>query len=483
LKVKIGGIIEKHFREMPALCLAADADMGSLKRGALKCDGSWAAAGRKDLAGIKNSIEQTGKFNTGEIEKAKASHWEMGDLEAYINSTLRQAKGGLCTGENAGSVARCVFRDNALKPKTVTDLRLSFNIPETGLISPAFQYRAAVEYCVREIIGKSIVKNIDREIAGIAGDDFYSQKEFAERIAEIQLDAAAGTAGNAVPLGEKDAALNELRNRGFALTLSSLVSALNDNGMDYQYIENRKNRREACIREYEDTETAALPDERFQITMRYLDGEQLAAERGAYDAQIKSFVTEVQHLWDLMEVIYQDSKSVFKVNDFDDLSRKNKSRIKYLIKDKTGEPLYENIIKAWDEITFIRPAETDLQKANPDYNFEKNWIRGRFAVIRERIQNTVEFMNAVEQNIAEERLLHLEKEYNRFDSIINPFQIEAGLVIDMEITTIKRKETTLDSAAAMLNQLALRAPVDFDEAGALIFDAPTLPAKASPRKS
>ena len=486
LKVKIGGVIEENFREMLALYQAGNA--GGRRGNVLSGDaGSWAAASRNDLAAIAGKIEKTGKFNTGDIEKENAPRWGLRDAETKGGGALRQGErqsegGAFCSGENAGSVVQCVFRDNPLKPKTVTDIRLSFAIPDAGLISPAFQYRAAVEYFVREIIGGRLIENIDRETSNMAeGEESeVSAKEFLEKITDVQPDFAA--AGSPLP-GGKTAAMEELRGRGFAAAVDSLVAALEGNRLDYQFIEKQMNRREACIREYEDAETETLPDERFQIKMQYMDREQLAEERKAYDAQVKSFITEVQHLWDLVEVIYQDSKSVFKVNDFDDLAKKNKSRIKYLIKDRTGEPLYENIAKVWDEITFVRPAETDLQKASPDYGFEKNWIRDRFARIRERIQNTVDFMNAAEQRITEERLASLEREFFRFEHIINPFRFEAGLIVDLEITTIKRKMTTFNAVADTLNQFALRAPADFHEAGALVLGAPTLPAKASPRKS
>jgi hypothetical protein len=73
--------------------------------------------------------------------------------------------------------------------------------------------------------------------------------------------------------------------------------------MGYQYIENLKNAREVMIREYEDTDVAHLPDERYQIKLRYFDYAQLAEDRKAYDTQLKSFETEIAHLWDVLETI------------------------------------------------------------------------------------------------------------------------------------------------------------------------------------
>jgi hypothetical protein len=222
--------------------------------------------------------------------------------------------------------------------------------------------------------------------------------------------------------------------------------------MGYQYIENLKNARELLVREYEDTDTANLPDERYQIRMRYYDNAQLIEERKAYDVQIKSFETEVQHLWDILEVIYENSKNAFKPNDFEDLARKNRNRIRRLIKDKTGEPLYENIAKVWDEISFVRAAETDVERFNRTYIYEKDRLRRRIILMREKMQSMYDYLYPVERRVMEDRLSWLEKEYYRFDYMINPYHIQPGLLLDVDITSIKRKKATLDAMANVLNE-------------------------------
>jgi hypothetical protein len=222
--------------------------------------------------------------------------------------------------------------------------------------------------------------------------------------------------------------------------------------MGYQYIENLKNARELLIREYEDTDAVHLPDERYQVRMRYYDNAQLIEERKAYDVQIKSFETEVQHLWDILEVIYQDSKSVFKVNDFEDLAKKSKNKIRKLIKDKTGEPLYEDIAKVWDEISFVRAAETDVERFNRTYIYEKDRIRSRIILMRNKMQSMYDYLYPIERRVMEDRLSWLEKEYYRFEYMINPYHIQPGLLLDVDITSIKRKKATLDSMANVLNE-------------------------------
>ena len=60
--------------------------------------------------------------------------------------------------------------------------------------------------------------------------------------------------------------------------------------MGYQYIENLKNCRELVIREYEDNETSQLPDERYQMLLKFYDHGQLESLRRAYTRQVEEFV-------------------------------------------------------------------------------------------------------------------------------------------------------------------------------------------------
>ncbi|MDR0324365.1 MAG: cytochrome C oxidase subunit II, partial [Treponema sp.] len=193
-------------------------------------------------------------------------------------------------------------------------------------------------------------------------------------------------------------------------------------------------------------------DERYAIKMRYFDNAQLIEDRKAYDVQVKSFETEIQHLWDTLEVIYQDSKSAFKVSDFDDLAKKNKNRIKKIVKDKSGEPLYEDIAKVWDEISFVKSAETEVEKSNRTYLYEKDRIRTRIIRMRDRMKRMWDFLFPIERRVMEERLVWLEKEYFRFDYMINPYHLQPGLLLDVDITSIKRKKVTLDAMANVLNE-------------------------------
>ncbi|MCL2238049.1 MAG: cytochrome C oxidase subunit II, partial [Treponema sp.] len=245
--------------------------------------------------------------------------------------------------------------------------------------------------------------------------------------------------------------MENIRNRGFNTAINSITAILDTSKMGYQYIENLKNGREVIIREYEDTDLAHLPDERYSIKMRYFDNAQLIEDRKAYDVMLKSFETEIQHLWDVLEVIYQEKKGSA-VTDFKDLGAKKKSKIQKNIKEKSGEPLYEDIAKVWDEISFIKSAETEVEKSNRTYIWEKDRIRSRIILMRNKMKKMWDYLFPVERRVMEDRLAWLEKEYYRFDYMINPYHLQPGILLDVDITSIKRKKATLDAMANVLNE-------------------------------
>ena len=456
----------------------------------------------KEIADLLDAVGGADKFNTGEVEKSLVNmyghlqgHIQRGvnELETHTNSILRQKTdtGAFVRGENAYSIVKCAFKDNQLKPKTVTDVKLSVNILDSELISPIFHYQVTVEFLVKDLIAKHIIDSIDKIIEQVKDeridqgqeelsdseiiftklnkvDSFtddnveeakskrysYIAKILMERIADLraEIDPENFDALNIRENIKKIIDMENIRNRGFNTAINSITSILDTSKMGYQYIENLKSGREVIIREYEDTDIANLPDERYSVKMRYFDNAQLIEDRKAYDVQLKSFETEIQRLWDVLEVIYQDSKGLFKITDFEDLGKKNKNRVRKLIKEKTGEPLYEDIAKVWDEISFVKAVETEVEKSNRTYIFEKDRIRTKIIRMRDRMKRMYDFLYPIERRVMEERLSWLEKEYYRFDYMINPYHLQPGLLLDVDITSIKRKKVTLDAMANVLNE-------------------------------
>ncbi|MDR2551773.1 MAG: cytochrome C oxidase subunit II [Treponema sp.] len=456
----------------------------------------------KEIANLLDEVGGADKFNTGEIEKSMINmyghlqgHIQRGvnDLENITNSLLRQKTdtGAFIRGENAYSIIKCAFKDNLLKPKTVTDVKLSVNILDSELISPIFHYQATVEYLIKELLSKHLIDTIDKEIEKIKdqridqGQEELSDSEiiFAKMgrvehytddngedaksrrytlVAKAIMDRLTGLRAEIDPAEydqlnvrenlKKIVDIENIRTRGFNTAVNSITSILDTSKMGYQYIENFKNARELMVREYEDTDAGRLPDERYQVRMRYYDHAQLIEERKAYDVQMKSFENEVQHLWDVLEVIYQSGKPAFRVTDFKDLAAKQKNRIRKQIKTKNGEPLYEDIAKVWDEITFIKTGETEVERMNRTYIYEKNKVHQKIILMREKMKGMYDYRYPVERRVMEDRLGLLEKEFNRFDYMINPYHIQPGLLLDVDITSLKRKKVTLNGMANVLNE-------------------------------
>jgi hypothetical protein len=246
--------------------------------------------------------------------------------------------------------------------------------------------------------------------------------------------------------------LENIRNRGYNTAVNSITSILDTSKMGYQYIENLKNARELVIREYEDTDKDRLPDERYGIKLKYYDNAQLISEREAYSAQVVAFENEVLHLWEVLEMVYDKKKNIFTKNDFSDLAKAYKGRIERKIKSKTNEALYEDLEKVWDEISFIRPAETEIESMNRTYLYEKDRVKRRLIVMKERMSEMYGFKYPKERRFMEDRLQRLEREFNRFDYMINPYHIQPGILLDVDITSIKKKKATLDGMANVLNE-------------------------------
>jgi hypothetical protein len=456
----------------------------------------------KEIAALLDEVGGADKFNTGEIEKSMVNmfghlqgHIQRGvnELENLTNSLLRQKTdvGAFIRGENAYSVVKCAFKDNAWKPKTVADVKLSVNILDSELISPIFHYQVTVEYLIKDLIAKHIIDTIDKEIERLkdqlidegkeelndteiifekmkkvkdyTDDDVENPKskrytiiakDLMDRINNLraEIDPSTFDQLNIRENLKKIIDIENIRNRGYNTAVNSLTSILDTSKMGYQYIENLKNARLLIIREYEDTDRAVLPDERYQIRLQYYDNAQLIEERKAYDVQITSFETEVQHLWDVLEMMYEDSKFLKRITDFDDLAKIMKNKIRRRIKEKSGDPLYEDIAKVWDEIAFVKPAETDVESLNRTYLYEKDKVKNRLIMMREKLKNMYAYQYPIQRRVVEERLSFLEKEFQRFDYMINPYHIQPGLLLDVDITSIKRKKATLDGMANVLNE-------------------------------
>ena len=262
--------------------------------------------------------------------------------------------------------------------------------------------------------------------------------------------------------------MENIRNRGFNTAINSLTSILDTSKMGYQYVENLKNARELVVREYEDVVPENLPDERYEIRLKFYDAEQLIKEQQAYDKQVEAFKNEIQHLFDVTAAVYDSGKSGFRVDDYDDLARRVRGRVRRY-REEQNEPLYEDIEKTWNEIVRIRAEETDVEKLNRTYLYEKNLLKQMLGKTREKIDKIFGYENPKTRVILDRRLEFLEREFESFDYLINPYHIQPGLLLDVNITSIKRKKFTLNGMANVLNEFLHGVSKGFQDAAFAAF--------------
>ncbi|MEL3908512.1 MAG: cytoplasmic filament protein CfpA [Treponemataceae bacterium] len=468
----------------------------------------------KEISNLLDEVGGADKFNTGEIEKSVVNmyghlqgHVQRGvnDLETMTNALLRQKTdvGAFVRGQNAYAIVKCAFKDNLAKPKTVTDVKLSINILDTELISPIFHYQSTVEYIIKDLLSDHYMQEIDKEIEKLKDERIdkgleeldgnsiifekmnrvenytddepdnpkskrYStmSKAIMDRINNLraEIDPETFDQLNVRENLKKIVDLENIRSRGFNTAVNSITSILDTSKMGYQYIENMKNNRLLIIREYDDTDIANLPDERFSILLRYINGAQLVEERKAYEVMVRSFETEIEHIWDVVHSVYDKSKFGTRITDFDDLAKKYKNYIRKNYKEKNGLPAYEDIAKVWDEISFVKVGETEVEKMNRTYIYEKDKLRKRLIIMRQKLQDLYDYKYPIERRVMESRLDKLQAEFDKFDYTINPYHIQPGVLLDVDITSIKRKKATLDGMANLLNEFLSGISKGFEDA-------------------
>jgi hypothetical protein len=422
---------------------------------------------------------------------------EMNDLETHTNSLLRRKTdvGAFVRGENAYAIVKCSFRDNAEKPTTVFDLKLSLNILASELISPVFAYQTTMTFLVKDLLSKRVqdaieveLQKIDSNLVDEGKPEMTYEEKIFERIKALEshisdedtegsrrfsilnkkfLDAIEGVAAE-ISSSEYDALgvrenifkiieTDNIRNRGFNTAVNSLTHVLDWSRMGYQHIENYKTSRRLFIREYEATDVSLLPDERYQMELSYFDAKQITVMREAYLAQLLEFERTIVELWDVVEQIYLEHRNQTGKLDWDVLSAKvlgskapKKSWFNAGGEDSAdAKPADE---KRWNEISFIQPVETDNQKDNPTLEKRMGELRLRFPLMREKLQTVFEETNPKLREIVENRLMFLDNEFARFAALINPFHLNPGVLLDVDIVTIKRKSTTMMKMANVLNE-------------------------------
>ena len=469
--------------------------------------------------GLPTLLDQIGgvdKFNSAEIEKSTIGIYghlqehilrETFSLETHTNSLLRQKVdvGAFIRGENSFSIAVCSIKDNFEKPDTVSDVVLAINVLDNELTYPIYHYQVLTEHLVKNVVSKQILGLVDREISKInenlvdEGQTELTQTEIViEKIKAVEgyiesdeekgakakqyefiskevYDALKGLGpeinkAGFDPLSVQGAIVklvNEenLRNIGYNSAVNAITSILDYSKMAYQFIDNRKNFRELIIREYEDTNPFALPDEKYKIRLNYFDSLQLREQRTAYCQQLDELNSEIDKLWSVVEKVYSIEKSRQGFMDFNDVVnetlKKHSPDKKSWFAGNTESIIEEEEEKLWDEMSFVEPKLTEMEKLNETFSGRYRSLHKKLYTMTTKLNKIFKNNNPDERIICEQRLKFLHSKLIEFQSTFNPFHVAPGLVLSIAITTIKRKKTTMTGMSNVLNEFLAKVSTGF----------------------
>lgn len=470
----------------------------------------------REIMELLDKIGGVDKFNTGEIEKSIVNmyghlqgHIQRGlnDLENETNAILRQKTdvGAFIRGENAYAIIKCVFKDNELRPKYVNDVKLSVNILDSELISQIYHYQVTVESLLKDAIQKHIHELIDKQIqilkeelidqgkSELTGTEVMFEKikrienftddekedEKSKRytiLAKKFLDKIEGLRAE-IDVEEYDP-LNirenikyiideeNIRNRGYNTAVNAITSILDTSKLGYQVCDNLKNARVCQIREYEELDKSVLPDERYAIRLAYYDQNQLREAKKEFDRQMDSFTREILRVWDVVHAHYESKKRFRSLRDFDDLSNRLMSRD--WRRNKHDEDADPNSV-LWNEIGEMYNENSFVEKNNRTYEDRIHNLKNKLKYLREMLHKMHGFQNPIERVILDERINFLERRFNEFTYKINPHHIQPGLVLDVDVTTIKRKQYMLKGMANVLNEFLYSVSRGFQDAAFATF--------------
>ncbi len=462
----------------------------------------------REIPALLDSIGGAGNFTGREIENSIVDvfghlqkHIQRGiyDIEFSTGNTLRNRTniGAFIGDRNSYSIVKCCLRNNPIKPETVTDINLAVNIVESELLMPIYHYQTASEVIIKDIISKHILKLIDREIDEInarllqekkkrlsesdtlieklkklenhinfdegdrdsAGYGFVVHR-FVDAIKEADLEVehldydplSVRNSVHSIVEGE------DTRNKGFNTAVNILTGILDRSHLGYQHIQNFRNARKLVIREYADTDDKRLlPDERYSVTLTYFNNRQLRELRTSYRRQLNEFVSEAKRIWEVYNRIFRKQKKAQRIVGFDDVAQKvlsnGPSESGFLAGWTQKRKLWkmEPPSGQWDKISSAAPKKGDWKKAIDAIKEKQSSIADGFVLIRKHLKELYEQDNPSERIVLERRLDFLESSFGEFQRKYNPFHLQAGLVVEIEISTIKHKETTMNGMAMVLN--------------------------------
>ena len=118
----------------------------------------------------------------------------------------------------------------------------------------------------------------------------------------------------------------------------------------------------------------------------------------------------------------------------------------------------------WNELGEMYPENTFVEKNNRTYEFRKVHFVKKLRYMREILKKMHGHQNPIERVILDERLNFIEERFSEFTYKVNPHHIQPGLIVDIDVTTTKRKQYMLKAMAGMLNEFLFDVSKGFADA-------------------
>jgi hypothetical protein len=106
----------------------------------------------------------------------------------------------------------------------------------------------------------------------------------------------------------------------------------------------------------------------------------------------------------------------------------------------------------WNEIGDMYNEQSFVEKNNRTYEDRFRNLKNKLTYLRGVLSKMHGFQNPVERVILDERITFMEKRFNEFAHVVNPHHIQPGLVLDIDLTTVKRKQYILKSMAMFVKK-------------------------------
>jgi len=437
-------------------------------------------------------------FQTEHIEQSIAGIYQdmqghiqrgMGRLEHQTKSLLAQKQevGAFVPQDSAYTIVKCSFKNNPLKPRTVFDIKIAINILDSELMTPIHHYQKSAKELLKEIVSQQIHRQIDQEIKKLNADQMTGggaplndSELLAEKLNALEkhlsfeddekeqsskrYDLVAKRFMDSLDLEQLDGSEQEMdlldvqqnvkyllekeqvQHQGFNKIVNGLSGILNEMQMGYQYLDNLKNGRVCVIREYADTNSEELPDETFGIRLSYFDQDQLKAMREAYDQQAQELADEIKKAAQVIEKVHDYDRQEKQIRNYRDVSLE-------VLGEQTAEEdpeASEKADKLWNDMVFVTlKQDNSAYKTNLDYTTQ---LKKQLKTMRNKVHEIYENLYSDDRVVLEERLDFLERNFQTLASGVNPHHLQQGLTLEVDMTSVKRKRTTITAMSNVLNE-------------------------------